>query len=73
LGGDFGDLYPKKKRGGFWRQMDERKKYPNSNLDVRVWSHWMGHGTCILENQYKSIRILVKKIVKNMNNNNSTS
>jgi len=52
-------MYIKELMGEFWRQMDLRKRYPNSNLDVRVWPHWMGHGTSILENQYKSIRILV--------------
>jgi hypothetical protein len=51
--------------------MDSRKRYPNSNLDVRVWLHRMGHGTCILENQYKSIRILVKRIVKDINYNDN--
>jgi len=46
---------------GGWRRMGSRKRYPNSNLDVRVWPHRMGHGTYILENQYKSIKTLVKE------------
>jgi len=41
--------------------MSLRKRYPDSNLDVRVWPHRMGHGTCILVNQYKSMRTLVKE------------